>query len=135
MIFVDTNFFLRFLIKDEKRLYQEAKQFFLQAEENKVILSTNLIVIFEIYWVLKSFYRKKRRTVARILTDILKLDFIYFPERDLVKAALQLFVSTNLDLEDCYHLVYAFDVQAEDLATFDRQLKKWFLKLKNGPKN
>ena len=32
MIFVDTNYFLRFLLKDEQNHYLEAKSFFEQAD-------------------------------------------------------------------------------------------------------
>lgn len=132
MIFVDTNFFLRFLIRDENHQYWQAKEFFLQAEERGEVLLTDLVVIFEIYWVLKSFYKKKRKTIVKILVDLISLDFIYFPEKEKMGLALQFFVKTNFDLEDCYHLVYALNSQAEDLVTFDRQLKKYFLKLKDG---
>ena len=60
MIFIDTNYLLRFLLKDIDSQYLEAKKLLLQAArgEKKVITST--IVFFELFWVLKSYYKKDK---------------------------------------------------------------------------
>ena len=57
MIFIDTNYFLRFLLKDNEKQFIEVKKLFEKAILGEIDLYTSLIVIFEIYWVLSSFYK------------------------------------------------------------------------------
>lgn len=56
MMFVDTNYFLRFLLEDNKAQAQKVKQLFETASRGEgEELTTSLVVFFEIYWVLTSF--------------------------------------------------------------------------------
>ena len=52
MIFIDTNYFLRFLLADISSQHNQAKTIFKQAASGKISLFTSAVVIFEIYWVL-----------------------------------------------------------------------------------
>ena len=127
MIFVDTNYFLRFLLRAENRSQHEAaKKVFLEAAGGKVELFTSLIVIFEIYWVLSSFYGQKKAEITEILLNILKMEFISIPERLLLEEALKTFAENNISLEDSYNLACAKHSKAEDFLTFDRKLKRLF---------
>lgn len=127
-IFVDTNFFLRFLLKDVHRQHQKAKDLFLEGAKGKVQLFTSLIVIFELYWVLTSFYQKNKQKIAKILQELLKLKFIELKERKVLIEAIQIFSTTNLDLEDSYNLTYALRENAKQIATFDKKLEMAFKK-------
>ncbi len=131
MIFVDTNYFLRFLLKDNIRQHQEAKDLFLKGAKGQIKLFTSLLVIFEIYWVLTSFYRKQKGEATRVLGKILDLDFIKIQDKELLKEALGVYQKTTLELEDCYNLFLAKKKGAQDFKTFDKKLKKYFLS-KNG---
>ena len=126
MIFVDTNFFLRFLLADNKGPFEEVKTLFGQAAEGKVNLFTSVIVYFEIYWVLSSFYKQNRAGVANTLEKILEMKFIFFKEQEILESALKMFVARNLSLEDCYNLAFAKSNKAKDFKTFDRKLTKYF---------
>ena len=55
-VFVDTNVFLRFFVRDVESFYQKAKELFEKAEKGTVKLETNDLVIAEIVWVLESYY-------------------------------------------------------------------------------
>lgn len=130
MIFVDTNYFLHFLLADTSQ-HQEAKQLFLDAAEKKVKLFTSLIVVFEIYWVLTSFYTKGKNEVAKTLLEVLSLDFIEFPEREILKEAVETYRKTGFDLEDSFNLAYAVSRKASGIRTFDIRLEKEFKKLED----
>ena len=55
-IFVDTNVFLRFFVRDVESFYQKAKELFEKAENGEEKLETSDLVIAEIVWVLESYY-------------------------------------------------------------------------------
>jgi len=124
MIFVDTNYFLRFLLADVNKQHQKAKKLFEDAALGKVKLFTSTIVFFEIYWVLISFYEKDKKQLMKVLSDLLLMSFVKLAERDLLEQTLEIFAKSNLDLEDCFNLVYAKKKEARVFKTFDNKLKK-----------
>lgn len=132
MIFVDTNIFLRFLLHDQKEQQMTAKKILVQGAKGEVELFTSLIVFFEIYWVLFSFYKKEKQELVKKLEGLLSFAFIDFQNRDILTQAVRVFKETSLDLEDAYNLVYASVHNASAFKTFDRKLQKIFSK--NGNK-
>lgn len=124
MTFIDTNYFLRFLLKDINNQHLEAKNFFLSASEGKVSLITSTIVFFEIYWVLSSYYGKSKTEITDVLKKILSLNFIELEEREVLFNAISLFQKTSLDLEDCYNIYYAKSKGVKSFRTFDKKLTK-----------
>lgn len=126
IIFVDTNYFLRFLLEDNVSQHKEAKQLFLDAADGKGKIFTSAIVVFEVYWVLRSFYQRDRENIIRALERILGLEFIGLEERVLFTRALDLFHSGTVDFVDAFHLVYAKKKGATSFATFDAKLKKLY---------
>ncbi len=129
--FVDANIFLSFLIKRDSWQKEEVRRMFDKAIKGEVFLFTNTIVIFEIFWVLKSFYRKGRSETVSILKKILGLEFIELKERRILLAALKIYEESKLDLEDCYHIAFSKDNSADSIFSFDKKLLKRFEKEKN----
>lgn len=127
MIFVDTNYFLRFLLKDIEKQHQEAKELFLKGAEGRLKLFTSLVVVFEIYWVLTSFYQKKKGKVVKVLEEIFDLEFVEIENKEILKKALKLYKRINLDFEDCYNLVLARKKKIKEFKTFDERLRKQFV--------
>jgi len=107
MIFVDTNCFLRFLLETESEQQKKAIELFQQASLGQIKLFTSAIVIFEIYWVLSTFYQKDKKEVKEILTDILKMEFIHIKERAILQRAIARLDEFGYDLEDSYNFAYA----------------------------
>ena len=126
MNFVDTNYFLRLMLRDVEDQFLEVKKVFNDGLAGKIKLFTSLIVFFEIYWVLSSFYRQKKEEVISVLEDVLKMTFVALPERVLLFKALDLYGWTNLGLEDCFNVFYAQENKAKKFLTFDRKLAKSF---------
>lgn len=126
MIFVDTNYFLRFFLRDNREQYLIVKQFFLDGASGKLRLFTSLIVLFEVYWVLKSYYGKEKNDLIKTLYKILQFTFIGLSERQSLEKSLIIYEKENLSLEDCYNLVYSQDNKALSFATFDKKLSKKF---------
>jgi len=122
MIFVDTNYFLRFLVKEDILQHRKAVKLFESAAKGNIKLFTSIVVFFEIYWVLTSFYKKEKAHVAELLREILRMNFIKYESGELLVQAVAIFQKTNLDLEDAYNLLYAKKLKAKKFLTFDKKL-------------
>lgn len=131
MIFVDTNYFLRFLLADIDSEHQEAKQFFLKASNGAFSTFTSVIVIFEVYWVILGQFKKDKQKVIKILNKLLNLQFIEIENHDLIVKSVDIYQKSNLGLVDCYNLVYSRNKKADDFMTFDKDLLKKIMKDKN----
>lgn len=128
MIFVDTNYFARFLLKDVPGQYLQAEKLFKDGAQGKIKLITSVVVLFEIYWLFKSFYRKTKSEIIKILQNVLNMNFIRFERHQEFKKALELFTTTRLELEDCYYIIFAKSEGVKDFKTFDKKLAREFKK-------
>lgn len=126
MIFVDTNYFLRYLLEDNKEQAEKVKKLFYAGAAGKEKLITSIIVYFEIYWVLSSYYQKKKTDLIKTFRSLLALEFIHLEERLILSKSIELFSESNLSLEDCYNLSLAKFKKCTKFATFDQKLKKYF---------
>ena len=124
MIFIDTNYFLRFLLNDVFDQHREAKKLFSLGATGKAELFSSVIVFFEVYWVLTSFYEKKKTELLLILKNLLKMTFIKWENGDILEKALRIYQKNAIDLEDSYNLVYAQVNKAKSFKTFDKKLMK-----------
>lgn len=127
MIFVDTNYFLRFLFDDRTQQHEIASNFFLEASRNKKNLTTSTLVIFEIYWVLGSVYQLSKSEKINIIHKILDMSFIYLVERNIFQSALEMFKKSTLEFEDCYNIAFYKSNKIDAFATFDKKIKKSLL--------
>jgi predicted nucleic-acid-binding protein len=124
MIFVDTNYFVRIIENDNKTQVEEIKKLFLKGADRKVDLVSSTVVLFEIYWLMKSYYGKKKDGLVSVLRDVLDMSFIRWENNKTLTEAVETMKKTNYDLEDAYNLVYAKGIGAHDLASFDNKLQK-----------
>jgi len=94
----------------------------LEAVNQEIRIFTSTIVFFEIYWVLSSFYKKNRLKIIEYLEKILRMDFLEIENRTILQEALIIFEKHNLDLEDCYNISYANNLNADKFSTFDKKI-------------
>ena len=125
MVFVDTNYFLRFLLKDVSNQFQEAKQLFLESAKGKIRLTTSILVFFEVVWVLRKSFPKDKQALINSLMKVLSLE-VELIERSTLVESIDLFKRNNLSLEDCYNLVFAKEHGIKSFKTFDLKLAKSF---------
>ncbi|PIY71125.1 hypothetical protein COY88_02015 [Candidatus Roizmanbacteria bacterium CG_4_10_14_0_8_um_filter_35_28] len=129
MIFVDTNYFLRYFINDGSLQHQEAVSLFLAAGKGEKNLITSIIVVFEIFWILGSVYKLNKLKKISIIQDLLNMTFIKIEERNFLQKSLKIYKTTSLQIEDCYNLIYFYENKIKEMATFDKKLKKIVNKL------
>jgi predicted nucleic-acid-binding protein len=131
--YIDTNYFLRLFLDDNRKQTQKVKELFLEGSTGKINLKSSVVVFLEVYWVLKSFYSFSKDQVLDALIAILKMDFIEFEKEEIMFLAIELFKKKNLNLEDCFHLAYSLEDngygKTTKLATFDKKLENVYKKL------
>jgi len=124
MTFVDTNYFVRIIENDNEVQVREIRKLFSKGMTGTENLVSSTVVLFEIYWLMKTYYGKKKEDLAKVLRDVLDMSFIKWESQKTLTEAVETMRRTNYDLEDAYNLVYAKSVGVNELASFDKRLQK-----------
>lgn len=125
---VDTNFFLRFLLKDVPEQYEVIRGLLHNAKKDKVSLIVPQIIIFEITFSLEKYYKFSKTAIVESLKSLLAAPYFQIQDREVFKKAVELFKEYNISFPDCFLIYFAKNNKA-DLFTFDRGLKKLISKL------
>ena len=120
-VFVDTNVFLRFFVKDVEPLYEKARTLFEKAEAGKVKLETSELVIAEIVWVLESFYGFTRKEITDLLLILLSSRNLKIANSSRTSAAVQLYAAGTMDFIDAYNIAYMKSRDITKVATYDHK--------------
>lgn len=120
---VDTNVILRLILKDDEKLYQEAKNFFKKAKNKEIQITIIPEIIFELDYVLRGFYKLQKIETAIILLKIIKTPYLKIEKREILIEALYRYQEINVDLFDIYLFLIAKDQKAT-LYSFDKDFKK-----------
>jgi predicted nucleic acid-binding protein len=126
VVLVDANIILRYLLADHPQLSAQAKSLFLKAEEGKVKLYCDEIVIAEVIWVLSSLYKTPKGEIVSQLEIILSQNWTINPRKNLILESLNLYSSSSLSYIDCW-LLKLSEIENLRLETFDRKLRKKIL--------
>lgn len=118
-VFIDTNVFLRFFVKDVEPMYAKARALFEKAEAGKIKLETSELVMAEIVWVLESFYGFTRKEVTDVLTILLASRNLKIANHARISGAVHLYSSGNMDFIDAYNIAYLKSKEYTRVATFD----------------
>lgn len=121
--FVGTNIFLRFLLADQKKQHRLAKKLFQKAEEGKVALWTTDVVILEIVWTLRSFYKLSPQVIQHKISSLIGLENLKVKNKNLLLQALDLFVTKKVDFIDAYNFLLAKG-EGKKILSFDRDFDK-----------
>lgn len=115
---VDANVFLRFLTGEPEAMAERAARLMRRAEEGEVLLVVSPMVVAEMIWVLKSFYRHSYSEIARVLVPLLSADGIEVEEREVLVLAIELARDKNVDFVDAVLALQAVR-QGETVCSFD----------------
>jgi predicted nucleic-acid-binding protein len=116
MIFIDANYILRFLLKDNLEMYKISKKCI--TENNCIVLDE---VLAEVVFVLLKVYKVKKEEIKNTLINILKCDNIILNDKNNTIQALNIFNDKNLDFVDC---ILCAKSKNYTIKTFDKKLNK-----------
>jgi len=96
----------------------QVMQLMARAERGEVVLFISPLVLAEIIWALKSFYKYPMGEIAKAILPLISADGIEVADRDLAVRAIELASDRNVDFIDAYLAVYAAQA-GEPVCTFD----------------
>ena len=90
---LDTNILVRYLIADDKKQFEVAKQFIEDSIANEALFIP-LSVTVELEWVLRSLYEVKKANIVNTYNRLLEAREIEFQDESAIEIALSLYPTT-----------------------------------------
>jgi len=119
-ILVDTNAWLRYLLKDNESQYAEISLLMKKMKKGEVELVLTNEVVLEICYVLRSFYKIDKSRVSEELSNLIMVKGIV--ANNVWKSVFPIYSLRNLSLLDIL-LECLARINGWDLFTFDKKLK------------
>lgn len=124
-VLVDTNIFLRILVKEDDRMFKDCQEFFSLVQKGNISAYIPTVVVAEVLFVLLSHYKYKRQNIVKAIEGIgissgLEIfDDLQFPQ------ALELYKTHNVKFIDCL-LASSARMENPDVAilSYDRDFDK-----------
>ncbi len=116
MIVLDTNYILRFLIKDNDEMYDIAKE---AIKNNDCFIDNE--VLAEVVFVLIKVYNTSKSDIKNVLVRFLSFENIILNSKPTILKALELFYEKNIDFVDA---ILCAKSKKYEVKTFDKKLNK-----------
>ncbi len=127
---IDANVIVRFLVRDDEKLYLKSKQIFEEIENKKIEVIISEGVVLECFFVLTKFYGVDKKNVIKQLKTILFLDNVINSDKLEIVEALTLVDYENIDFIDAL-LITKATFNNYEVLSFDKKLNKILKKYKN----
>ena len=85
---IDTNIFLRTLVKEDPHSFKDCSMFLESAKKNAFDVVTTSLILSEVVWTLSSFYKFAKLDVIRALRGIIHTRGLQIVDRYTMAAAL-----------------------------------------------
>ncbi len=99
-VFIDTNIFLRTLIKEDKKSFQDSFQLLQNVKTNKLRGVTSSVVLSEVAWTLLSYYKFSKPEVVKALRSIINLRGLSIIDKFQHETALSLYEKNGIKFID-----------------------------------
>ena len=116
----DTNFIVRYLLADDKNMFNKTKEIFEQVKTGQIILIIEQTIFTEVIFVLSSVYKISRDEISNTLSDLLIYKGIHC-EKEYYLNTLEYYTKCNIHIVDCILLAKAKSLNMP-LLTFDQKL-------------
>ena len=120
-VLVDTNAWLRYLLRDNDIQYKEMSLLMKKMKKGEVELILTNEVVLEICYVLKSFYKIDKEKISKELSNLVLVKGIVADS--IWKVVLPIYSQKNLSLLDILMKCLASS-NGWELFTFDKKLKE-----------
>lgn len=121
--YIDANYFLRFILKDNLTQWKIANNYFEKAKQEKIKLVFLTEVIMEIEYVMRKVYKFDRKLIFKYISTLLIINSFEIADREVLKMALLSYLDKNIDFVDAILYYKAKSKQAEVLS-FDKDFDK-----------
>ena len=100
-VFIDTNIFLRAIIKEDEQTFNESLSFLEKISEGKIKAITSTLVFMEVNFVLLSFYKFPKEKVQQTLESIFDLPHLKIIDIFDMREAIETYKKTKIKFVDC----------------------------------
>lgn len=119
----DTNFILRYLLRDNEAHFTETAEYFENVRVGKESALIAESVLVECLYVLTKHYKVPRAEATKSLHGILLYKGVINHNREILTRALSQFAETSLDPVDCLLIAMAA-IEGNTVKSFDQTLLK-----------
>jgi len=122
-IAIDANIVLRYLLADHPVFSKKAKKLFKAAEQRKLKLFLDEVVLAEIVWTLSSFHKIPKEKINDNLRVLLSQNWLFCRRKKLVLEALKNFAEKNIDYVDAWLFSVAKKLDFQ-IGSFDKDFNR-----------
>ena len=101
MIGLDTNFLIRYLVRDDPSQYERARRLLRRAVEGGEPVMVSLLTLLEMEWVLRSRYASSKEDIAATISSLLDAAEPTFEDEPSIEEAIYLWKGSSTDFADC----------------------------------
>lgn len=98
--FLDSNIFLRVFVGDSPQMLEECLILFENIKKGKVNAATSSVVLSEIVWTLKSFYKFSKTRVIGAIKSIMNIPRLEIVDDYMMLAALEIYENNSVKFID-----------------------------------
>ncbi|MGA1796828.1 MAG: PIN domain-containing protein [bacterium] len=122
--YLDTNIIIRYLVEKRDSQSEGLKDFFLDMQNGTLEAECLDIVLFQVIFVLKSFYKINKTEIIEGVKRILSLKGFHMKNKRIIERCLELWEIHSGDIIDCY-LVANMEFSGEkELFSYDKGIKQ-----------
>ena len=122
---LDTNVIVRFLLSDKSPQYKNLYFFFESLEHGKMKVELKLIVLFQVLFVLISFYKVPKDQIAYGISELLRYKGIVIKNKTMIRRMMEMWCNKTLDIVDCYLIAILENDSQNLLYSYDRDFDKF----------
>ena len=120
MIFLDTNIFLRFFLKENELVFRRLEKLFSEIISGNIIGVTNAMIIAEVVWVLSRSYKWNKEKICDNIELILITPNIRFKDKAILVNAVNVYKEKNISFIDAYNYSFIRANGVTEIYSFDR---------------
>lgn len=119
-IFIDTNIFVEISSRTGEKTIKSAELF----KKSNLSLITTDVVIYELEWILRSYYKVSKTEITDYFKKILSIPNLEITNRNIVETALDIFISKSVDWVDAMSASYCQQQSITKIYTYDKHFNK-----------
>lgn len=97
---IDANIILRFLLDDHPEQSPRSRELLKRVQDGEETIVLPEVVISDIVWTLRSFYRWPADRICSFIRSLLALKGVHVTRREVLLQALDIFADFNVDFSD-----------------------------------
>jgi len=124
MIFLDTNIFLRYFLKENELVFGKLEKLFSEIILGNIIGVANAMIIAEVVWVLSRSYKWSKEKICDNIEFILITPNIRFKDKAILVNAVNVYKEENIGFIDAYNYSYMQYYGVNKIYSFDRDFDR-----------